>query len=558
MDLNQKTLKTLFQLFKQYKENTYLAASEFIEDAPLSDSEALMFLELAKHQRLLEDLSAHFIKNPSANPSNVQVLVYLILFRLDEENLEEIFEFCVKKNTFYLCDLVAGLAASNEHLFICRTACKYFEDAYVLEKIVDPFLNKLPIIIQLGREFFKHHQINSPPTTKPKGFQFLKGLLKKHPHAPANTPAIRARFKASKPPNSTWSRNKSTPDKLLKCQQENRRKAQQLLQEASQVPPRLANPKTFTSSPDKTCSHIKFFKSRTPPAIKEVTIRSNLTTTLREASRVVKAQEEEMKKLEELIKGGCNTAAIEQLEEQLKQENAQKQLEAIERNHLKGLLSHEEALLAKARLAEAIKEKKCKFQEDKEALLQALEQWREAEEQKIRALVEKSQAIKQNAKDSEKKLLQKRQESVRAQQTETKQLMEQVLAEKNKELARKIELIADIKAIQQVRCNMKEFDPTETPNLGLLCEMSIAELQERLAITKMNMKQELEEKRQAILQKKKAHQIMVENVKKLIQESRIMQPKVSVVNQPKYFDSPELLGLRRQLEEKRRLRAQLQ
>lgn len=50
--------------------------------------------------------------------------------------------------------------------------------------------------------------------------------------------------------------------------------------------------------------------------------------------------------------------------------------------------------------------------------------------------------------------------------------------QKKEEIQRKGQLIKEIKAIQSLRLatKNKEFDPTETSGLGLLCEMSLVEV----------------------------------------------------------------------------------
>eukprot|EP00811_Abedinium_folium_P034319 NODE_720_length_2808_cov_10.221932.p2 GENE.NODE_720_length_2808_cov_10.221932~~NODE_720_length_2808_cov_10.221932.p2 ORF type:complete len:393 (-),score=155.40 NODE_720_length_2808_cov_10.221932:468-1646(-) len=73
----------------------------------------------------------------------------------------------------------------------------------------------------------------------------------------------------------------------------------------------------------------------------------------------------------------------------------------------------------------------------------------------------------------------------------------------DQELERKRELIRQIKALEKVPADrQKVFDPTEQPTTGLLEEMSIAELRDRLKVEESRRVAELEEKRERQLSAK--------------------------------------------------------
>ena len=70
---------------------------------------------------------------------------------------------------------------------------------------------------------------------------------------------------------------------------------------------------------------------------------------------------------------------------------------------------------------------------------------------------------------------------------------------------RKQELIRQIRELEKIPIvRTKGFDPTETGGYGLLEEMSIAELRERIEFNKRQLEQETEQKRQENLAKKDA------------------------------------------------------
>lgn len=61
---------------------------------------------------------------------------------------------------------------------------------------------------------------------------------------------------------------------------------------------------------------------------------------------------------------------------------------------------------------------------------------------------------------------------------ESRQLKAQLVKQREEETRRKIKLIQEIKTLQSLRAlpSIKDFDPTESSGLGLLCEMSLAEV----------------------------------------------------------------------------------
>jgi len=75
----------------------------------------------------------------------------------------------------------------------------------------------------------------------------------------------------------------------------------------------------------------------------------------------------------------------------------------------------------------------------------------------------------------------------------------QALAERRQEEARRADLIKQIRALELVpRKRESRLDPTYTPQLGLLEEMSLAELRERLLIVEERRQEDEEHKRSKI------------------------------------------------------------
>lgn len=551
-------LKTLAKLLSDFKNSNDATPVDFVESALEKDSitqdEGQHFLNLAKHESLLEKIAGNFMdinKLRRVSKINVEVLLYFIIFSLNQTNYRTL----LNVDMFYINRLLMYLIREENHLLLTKIACKLFDNNYVLEQIMYPLLNKLDLIhaVLERNEDEESNKIIRRNVTIPEEFNCFRTTYKRPPAPPVNTPEKSKRTR-TKLPKSNEFVDLTFPRKLEEQFEKNRERAQELLKEAQKVPSRLVEPKREKSLPPV---ETKVFKASKVPPKKQVEIKGNLTTTLREASRLVKDQEKEIKKIDEIIKGGSNLAALEKMEMEMRQEEQQKQIEDIERKHLQCLITHEEAILAKGRLLKQNKESIRQFKEAKMELQRKLEQWKKEEQEKIKSFVEKIQKIKEVVKESEKKLHEDRHEQVRIQQYETKERLKKVYDEQKEELARKVKLIEELRTLHQIRLNMnvKQFDPTECPNFGLLCQMSIAELQERLALVKIEMKEELEEKRKRILKRKEQQQQMLENVKDFIAQTRLIpKPEALPIPIVNLEESPDLSELRRQLEEKRNLR----
>lgn len=93
--------------------------------------------------------------------------------------------------------------------------------------------------------------------------------------------------------------------------------------------------------------------------------------------------------------------------------------------------------------------------------------------------------------------------------------------EQEAELAQKQELIRQIRELEKIPIQRTQgFDPTEAGSHGLLVEMSVAELRERLELNKRKLEQEIEFKRDSNLARKERDALeLVEDASK-IEEAR--------------------------------------
>ncbi|KAG5879646.1 hypothetical protein JTB14_034446 [Gonioctena quinquepunctata] len=557
--------KTLLNLLNSYKNTEYCTPVDFIEDQlkeeKLSfDNDVVdQFIKLIQHEGFLKSIVKKFDslhKHRTFNENSVEVFIFFVIFLLDETNFQNL----LHPSVHHLKSLLYFLSSEEHYEFIAKSASKFFENEYVVNVIMCPLLNKAKVLKTLGKYIQEQENIKIPKlhVTKPVEFN-LKKWPKEIPPPPLNTPNDKEGIPpVGRVPKTNWFPDLSIQNSLKKDHIKNLLKAKKLLDQAMKMSKHLTRPRKIET--DISTEPVVIKPKKVPNTLKkEVEIKGNITTTLREAALLMKEQEDEISRIEEIIKGGYNMQKIEEIELEDRRRDNQKAMEDIQKKHLKGLITFEEAILAKKKLLELNRMKTSEMKVMKIDLAEKLDKWRQEEQEKVKAQVEKCQKSKQDMKESEKKLLEKKQTEVRIQQFETKELLKKSGEKKAKELARKMELIQEIRSLHELTMRLneskKEFDPTETPNLGLLCEMSIAELHERLFIAKMTMQKELEERRRCIVKKKMQQQIMIQNVKDFISQTRKMsKPSSMPIFTPDLEQSADLVELRKRLEEKRNLR----
>jgi len=232
-------------------------------------------------------------------------------------------------------------------------------------------------------------------------------------------------------------------------------------------------------------------------------VKLNAAAILREDALYKRKQEQEARMLrayEEELRDGSEFKAWQ---DRMRQQDEEERLREIEERRAEMAASEEaahlarEAKLAENRVVASAQRVQTKALEEKRELELKLQV--EANRQKREQVVDARAGV-EHAKESvavEKK--ERAVERVRERQEASRQVAE----EKELEHQRKMDLVRQLRALEKVPTQrVDEFDSTSTPGHGLLEEMSLAELRERIATAKARAAQEEENRRQDILKKK--------------------------------------------------------
>lgn len=558
-------LTKLLQQYEGLKDD--LTPIEFVEirhaERSLPTDLAKDFLVLGRHYPFLEQVTKDFVDHYKVRYYNkmfLMVLVYVILFHVNDENYEHCFSILAKWKDTNVMSLLQYFFSEEENLSAVTIAgCKLFSDEYMVTEIIRPLINKTQIIKQLHDDLValsSAKAIRSPLVAKGPS---LLCRFKYSPPPPANTPVETQIFKSKEVPYRNYHENDAIQRKLQRQFDRNRQHAKELLQRARNNAFACSKIKEPEEIREEETPSPPPFKFRKPPPRKDVDIKTNTATIMREAALLAKKEEQEIQKLESLMQGGRDEYKISALEAEIRSAIEEERMKDIEKKHLLGQLTYEEAILARKKLLKENKERAAQFKEERNKLLDDIERWRLEEQKKIRAYIEMCQCTDRNAREAHERLLEKRQRSAKVFRDEKRKLLNQAFEEKQEELKEKVKLIQELKALQQVRnlqVPTKQFDPTETPNLGLLCEMSIAELQERLGLLKLEMQQLMEEKRKKVADTKEKKMQFLEDAKDFISIVK-SQPKLRsppVASAKPNIETPEIIELRERLQRAREMR----
>uniref|UniRef100_A0A674I547 Cilia and flagella associated protein 99 n=1 Tax=Terrapene triunguis TaxID=2587831 RepID=A0A674I547_9SAUR len=264
------------------------------------------------------------------------------------------------------------------------------------------------------------------------------------------------------------------------------------------------------------CATIKP-ENKAPRDIDNVPIKLNAAAILREGALYQRKMEQELNRLESLLRGAHDPSEFLEWQKQMREKDLEQQLAEIECRRLQGKLSHEEAVLARHNVIQENKKKAELKREETAELMRQYAEKRLEEEKEMRELVEQVVEGHKNVKQARMKLQKYKRQIVQEVSEESRELLRRALEEEEEKLRKRYELIQQIRAIESLPFFRNKFvDLTQTAGYGFSGEMSIVELRERLALLKEAQKKAEEEKRDQIIHEKQAkEQLLLDKLEQI-------------------------------------------
>ncbi|XP_014822227.1 PREDICTED: cilia- and flagella-associated protein 99 [Calidris pugnax] len=436
------------------------------------------------------------------------VICYLATFQLEEIGLQHFSRIVKSLDTAKMQKFLRFFFnALYLNTWIKDEWSRFYDPLYVKENWIDPLLRWQPKVQQLIGQLTdklsnRTTTIKTSTVTQPKEFNLTVPKPRAIP-IPLPIPVLEKRQPV---PPSTYKPPKEKKQ-LEEIKRKNRRKAEDLFVRANANQFRCATmkPEKGEHTHDSTASKPAFQAQKIQSKIDNMPIKLNAAAILREGALYQRKMEQELKRIENLLQGAGDPSEFLEWQKQMRGKDLEEQLAEIECRRLQGKLSHEEAVLARQNVIQENKKKADLMREEKAELMHQYAEKRLQEQKEVRELVEQVVEGHKNAKQAKIKLQKYKQQIVQEVCEENRELLRQALEEEEEKLKKRYELIQQIRAIESLPILRHKFvDLTETGGHGLICEMSIVELRERLALLREAQKAAEEEKRDQIIHEKQA------------------------------------------------------
>ncbi|XP_011554231.3 cilia- and flagella-associated protein 99 [Plutella xylostella] len=583
--------KIVRKLLFNFHKTTDITPSEFIKEyIENSNDESYKkliwitetFLGVHKHSTFLKQVLDKSSKGMSEDEQDYFIIfVHNVIFQLNTKHMDAFYKcmFNCSKNLLKIITCFLGdKDVINKILKIAEIS---YDTEYVKENIEKTLLLWLPCMNSMERTFLKYEEDSKirklkQPTIPITPNVLARKRIEKSTEAPVKPDSIEPLIKPSNVIRKMLTKDK-IDEKLKQSHEKNRINAEKLLNNvknmnkhytidtsSNQISIKETEAPVFSSQECK--SNRKSFSKKVSIPVKDTTL-----TIKRYKKRIQMEEQDELIWLDNLMKNCAGNANFYALVDKLRQERENQRIVEIEKKHLFGQLSYEEAIIAKKKVIEDNRIKYKEFLKEKQIWNEEVEKWKRLQEEKNKKIIEELSFNELKVLESKNNVSARNAEVAKKIKEESNTLRDEVLKLKNEELKRRVNMIKEIKIIASIAKQArvpKIIDLTESSGLGLLCEMSIAELQERLVAMKLSLNEELERKRQIIKENNIASKNDLESTKKIVSEylqektetkrydklTKQMQEKAMKTN---VSNSAEILQLKEILIEKRRLRIQM-
>lgn len=435
-----------------------------------------------------------------------------------------------------------------------------FEEHFVEQNLVFPLLEATPYLEKLQehlKKYLRNIKIPKKESTTPM-FMNVLNRPKTRLNVPPNTPEDLSVTKfARKIPRSNYLKP-LTEIKLESLRKTNKLNAMNLLKDANKNAPNCFQRYKFLEKSIEKQKSKTIFVRKSIPNFKPVEIKHTTASTLRECAHVINLEEREIKKLKALTEGSLDPSLILKLEEEKRQQQREEELLKIKEKHLLALLTRENAFIAKKLLLNDIKAHAETVRKEKQKIYEKLEKWRENHNKEVMEMVEKCREIEQASRIAFNIMIDEKKQRAAEVTEESRQLKAQLIKQRENEIQRKIKLIQEIRTIQSLReLPFKDFDPTETNGFGLLCEMSLTELKERLFWMKMKLDEEIKNRKSIINRERERQKNLIKDTRKALEEYKANKYDKSLSKPQQQFQhitSSKIDALRKKVEERKALR----
>jgi hypothetical protein len=264
--------------------------------------------------------------------------------------------------------------------------------------------------------------------------------------------------------------------------------------------------------------------SRKVPAetYSSVPVKLTAATILREEALVRKQKEKEQQLIRDVEIGLKDEHEFEVWREELFLKEIEERKLELEKRKIEIKLLHEETFIAKQEKLRENREKVAQVLAEKQEFKELSSQFKQEIEVENKKKIEKVHEIKSGISEAKSKIYNENAKAAAEMSLEYLAQKERAEKEAKEELEKRMELVKQIRLLEKSLTGnvRKEIDLTETSGCGILGEMSIIELQERLLMAKVKLAEAEESKRRGILEQKMARVALINHKMEIIDSER--------------------------------------
>ncbi|XP_048358643.1 cilia- and flagella-associated protein 99 isoform X2 [Sphaerodactylus townsendi] len=408
------------------------------------------------------------------------VVCYLATFQLEELGLQQFSKIVKSLGGAKICKFLRFFFnVMNLSTWIKDEWSQIYDSAYVAANWIELLLRWQPKVQQLIDQFDDKSTNNissSPKTTKPEEF---------HLTVPNPRPVLI--------PEPVTQKKYSKHDLLLEAN----------LSQFSCAATKPEHESTIRNEIPKGAE--RFHAQKIQGKKDNISIKLNTAAILRENVLYQRKMEQELNRIEHLLRGARDPSDFLDWQKQMLENDRHQQLAEEECRRLEGKLSYEEAIRSRQNCTQENQKKAEQERLEEAEMQQQLKEIQLQEEREKKKLVQQVAEGHKNAKQALIKLQKYKHQIAQEMSEEIQGLLLQALEREEEQFKKRCELIQEIRAMEYVPFRKNKFvDLTQTGNHGFLGEMSVVELQERLALMKEAQKKAEIEKRDLIICEKRS------------------------------------------------------
>lgn len=540
-ELVQKTAKLLDTFDpKRTTVDAFIDDSEVTQDKRLQEVEKKflhqVFYGCMRYEKFLKLFVTSFLyKCPTAALRTEQtlytILGYLMFFRLEELGVAEFREMLLcgcGTMPSILALLQYALSAEDLEKWVKVEWCKIYDVRYIEEEVI----GKLQGFVEEMRPVVEEVEFKATGTVKqgdPTSFVEKRPLTEFKPFKNLTTPkprlipepeVVSREVKALPVPRKmlgSTSLSAIAEEKRQRLDEQKSKVAAKYTASASSVPVLRTDRHDSGKELEELKSKVDAdrmaectFKPKVNgyvPSNRKAVVQQNAASVLREDAllkqkqakeyQILKRYEEELHDASEFNRWQEDMREKDKIEEELTVQQRIAEMQMARENAIEAFDAEKQRRKIKAAIA-------------KEELQLDLDRKARHEEVELKGkqdLVEKVQGDRDVARNAEVEAAKAKAEKAEQLRREKEADFEKKRLEDEQEFERRKEIIRQIRAIEKCPAEkFKTFDPAEPPGQGLLDEMSLVELKERLQVVQARQVKETEEKRQKQLERKIAKQ----------------------------------------------------